>query len=108
MLEHFQDQMRQIGVTPKGKTKVGMSNVPTSGEPYTIPGVVLRLTGADVKNAPEGEYTTEDIKIYFVPDPLKPVLRGFEINVNDGETYKVKNIKPREEGNFNIAICKKQ
>jgi hypothetical protein len=100
--------MRQIGVKPIIKTKVRMSSQKTPSEQYSISGVVLRLTGADVKNAAEGEYTTEDIKIYYEPDPAKPVLKGYEINVNDGEVYKVKNIKPREEGNFKIAICKKQ
>jgi len=108
MIEHFQDQMRLIGVTPKGKTKVGMESKKTDAVDYTITGVVLRLTGADVKNAPEGEYTTEDIKIYYEPDSANPVLKGYEINVNDLETYIVRNIKIRQEGNFNIAICKKK
>jgi hypothetical protein len=107
MLEHFQEYMSLIEVTPVTKAKQAMREVHTDGTPYSISAAVFRLSGRDVKNAPEGQYTTEDIKIYLEPDAAKPVAKGFKINVNDGETYIAQAPKPREEGNFVIVMCKK-
>jgi hypothetical protein len=108
MLEHFQENMRLIGVTPITKTTVDLEDKIIEGEPYNISGALFRLSGRDVKNAAEGQYTTEDIKIYFDINEPKPVQKGFRINVNDGETYIAQAPKPREEGNFVIVFCKKK
>lgn len=66
---------------------------------------IFPLTFQDLRNLPDGQYTTEDIKIYEVGTPTIPTESVVKYN---GKSYRVMMVSDRnKDGGFSMYVAKK-
>lgn len=89
-------------VTSEGEWVNG-ENIKGKSETYVSEGIILHLGREDLKYAPNGTYTTEDIKIYDTNEiPIDSIVewKGKHFKVTERDEW-------MDYSDFNVWYCKK-